>query len=222
MNKIENIIIPDYTKGEEIFNMITHIVGGGLGILATVLCVIFASLHKNIYGIVSGAIFGTTMIVLYSMSSIYHGLNPNKKAKKIFRILDHCAIFLLVAGTYTPFSLCTLRNYSVTLGWSIFGIIWALAILGITLNAIDLKKYNIISMILYLVMGWCIILTGKIVLNGLNIRGFLLLLFGGISYSIGAIFYVFMKKTKYMHSVFHIFVLIGSLLHFLCILLYVM
>ena len=155
--KLRDRILPKYTKGEEIFNMTSHIVGGVLGIVATVLCVVFAAIHRNVYGVISGAIYGITMIILYTMSSIYHGLNPNRKAKKVFQVLDHCSIYLLIAGSYTPFALCSLREYNTALGWSIFGIVWAMAIIGIILNSIDIKKYKVFSMICYLVMGWCII-----------------------------------------------------------------
>lgn len=220
--KLRDRVLPRYTKGEEIFNMVSHIVGGALGITATALCVIFAAIHHNVYGVVSGAIFGVTMIVLYTMSSIYHGLKPSLTAKKVFQVIDHCSIYLLIAGTYTPFSLCTLREYKTWLGWTIFGIIWGLAALGITLNAIDLRSFRVISMILYLGMGWCIIFTGKIILDCLGAVGFSLLLAGGVSYTIGSIFYGLGRKQKYIHSVFHLFVVLGSLLHFLCILLFVM
>lgn len=218
--KLKDRLLPSYTKGEEIFNMVSHIVGGGFGIIETAILVIFAAINSNAYGIVSSAIFGSSMIILYTMSSIYHGLRPNL-AKKVFQIIDHCAIYLLIAGTYTPFSLCTLREYNTALGWSIFGVIWGLAALGITLNAIDLKSFKIISMILYIGMGWCIIFTGKIIFNTLGVAGFSLLLSGGISYTIGAILYGFGRKVKYFHSVFHLFVVTGSILHFLCILFFV-
>lgn len=220
--KLRDRVLPRYTKGEEVFNMVSHIVGGALGITATVLCVIFAAIHHNVYGVVSGALFGVTMIVLYTMSSIYHGLKPSLTAKKVFQVIDHCSIYLLIAGTYTPFSLCTLREYKTWLGWTVFGIIWGLAALGITLNAIDLKSFRVISMILYLGMGWCIIFTGKIIFDCLGVAGFCLLLAGGVSYTIGSIFYGLGRKQKYIHSVFHLFVVLGSLLHFLCILLFVM
>ena len=155
--KLRDRILPKYTKGEEIFNMTSHIVGGVLGIVALVLCVVFAAVHGNGYGVVSGAIYGVTMVILYTMSSIYHGLNPKRKAKKVFQVLDHCSIYLLIAGSYTPFALCTLREYSTALGWTIFGVIWFVAILGIILNSIDIKKFRVFSMICYLVMGWCIV-----------------------------------------------------------------
>ena len=219
--KLADRKLPIYTKGEEIFNMTTHIVGGALGVIALVLCIIFAAIHHNVYGVISSIIYGITMIVLYTMSSIYHGLHPNTNAKKVFQVLDHCSIFLLIAGSYTPFALCTLREYNATLGWSIFGIIWGLAILGIVLNAIDLKNFKVFSMICYLIMGWCIIVKINVVIERLGLTGFSLLLAGGIVYTIGAIFYGIGKKKKYMHSIFHLFIFAGSLLQFLCILLFV-
>lgn len=220
--KLSDRILPTYTKGEEIANMTSHIVGAVLGIVATILCVIFAALHNNIYGIVSGSVYGVSMILLYTMSSLYHGLSTKTMSKKVFQIIDHCSIFLLIAGSYTPFALCTLRQYNVYTGWMIFAIIWSLAILGIILNAIDLKKYKVFSMICYLAMGWCIVVKGYILPQLLTIKGFTLLLLGGVVYTIGAIFYGIGKKHKYMHTVFHIFILIGSLLQFFCILFYVM
>ena len=219
--KLQDRDLPKYTKGEEVFNMVSHIIGAVLGIVATVLCIIFAAMNNNAYGVVSSAIFGTTMILLYTMSSIYHGLNPNLKAKKIFQVLDHCSIFLLIAGSYTPFALCTLREYNTSTGWVIFGVIWAMAILGVVLNAIDLKRYKVFSMICYLAMGWCIIVKVNLLPKLLGAKGFALLVIGGIVYTIGAILYGIGKKYKFMHSIFHLFIFAGSLLHFLCILLYV-
>lgn len=220
--KLRDRILPKYTKGEEIFNMTSHIVGGALGIIALVLCVVFAAVHGNGYGVVSGAIYGVTMVILYTMSSIYHGLNPKRKAKKVFQVLDHCSIYLLIAGSYTPFALCTLREYSTALGWTIFGVIWFVAILGIILNSIDIKKFRVFSMICYLVMGWCIVFKINLLPELLGTAGFVLLLLGGLSYTVGAILYGLGKKHKYMHSIFHLFILLGSLLQFFTILLYVM
>ena len=132
--KLADRVLPVYTKGEEIFNMASHIVGAGLGLVAMVLCIIFAAIHSNTYGIISSVVYGITIIILYTMSSIYHGLKPERKAKKVFQVLDHCSIFLLIAGSYTPFCLVTFREHNLVLGWTIFGIIWAMAILGIVLN----------------------------------------------------------------------------------------
>lgn len=220
--KLQDRQLPEYTKGEEIFNMTSHIVGAALGIVVTVLCVVFAAIHHNVYGIISGAIYGFTMILLYTMSSIYHGLKPNRKAKKVLQVIDHCSIYLLIAGSYTPFCLVSFREYNMELGWWIFGIIWAMAILGIILNSIDLAKYKVFSMICYLGMGWCVIFTANLLPKLLGMNGVILLVSGGIAYTVGAILYGFGKKHKYMHSVFHLFILLGSLLQFFCILLYVM
>lgn len=219
--KLKDRVLPTYTKGEEIFNMVSHIVGAPLGIVAIVLGVIFSAINKNGYGIASSIVYGITLILLYTMSSIYHGLNPKLKAKKIFQIIDHCSIFLLIAGTYTPFALCTLREYSPAVGWTIFGIVWGMAAIGITLNAIDLKKFKAFSMICYLCMGWCIIVKIGVVLEELGTTGFALLLSGGIVYTVGAIFYGLGKKKKWMHSIFHLACVVGSLLQLICILLYV-
>ncbi len=219
--KLDDRVLPSYTKGEEIFNMVTHICGAALGVVAIVLLAIFSAIHHNVYGIISGVIFGVSMIVLYTMSSIYHGLSPKLKAKKVFQIFDHCAIFLLIAGSYTPFCLCTLRSYDTATGWIIFGVIWLTAIIGILLNSIDIKKYKVLSMICYLLMGWCIIVRGNILPELLTNLGFALLLAGGIIYSIGAVLYGLGKKRKYVHSIFHIFIFLGNLLHFFCILFFV-
>ena len=220
--KLGDRVLPVYTKGEEIFNMVSHIVGASIGLAVLTLCVIFAAIHHNGYGIASGIVYGVSLILLYTMSSIYHGLRPDGKAKKVFQIIDHCSIFLLIAGTYTPYTLCTLREYNTALGWTIFGIIWGLAILGIVLNSIDIKKYKVFSMICYLVMGWCIIFRINVVYERLGLIGFLLLLLGGVAYTIGAILYGVGKKRKWMHSIFHIACIIGTVLQALCILLYVM
>lgn len=220
--KLENRILPTYTKGEEIFNMVSHIVGSVFGVVALVLCVIVSAMKHNVYGVISSSIYGTTIIILYTMSSIYHGLSPKCKGKKVLQILDHCTIFLLIAGSYTPFALVTFREYNTTTGWVIFGIIWATAILGIILNAIDLKKYRVFSMISYIGMGWAVICKANLFPQLLGTKGTILLISGGIAYTIGAILYGVGKKHKYMHSIFHLCILLGSILQFFCILFYVL
>ena len=214
--------LPDYTRGEEIFNMVSHIVGGALGIAALVLCVVMAAIHRDGYGVVSGAIYGATLILLYTMSSIYHGLPPRKYAKRVFQVIDHCSIFVLIAGTYTPISLVALRGYSTWLGWTIFGVIWGMAIIGITLNAIDIAHFSKLSMVCYLGMGWCIIFTARLLPALLGTGGLVFLITGGVAYTVGAVLYGLGKKRRYFHSIFHLFVLAGSILHFFCILLYVL
>lgn len=218
--KLSDRHLPDYTKGEEIFNMVSHIVGGAVGVVALTLCVIFSALHHNVWGVVSCAIYGASMIILYTVSSIYHGLKPSLMAKKVFQVIDHCSIFLLIAGTYTPFTLCTLREYNPVLGWTIFGIVWASAILGITLNSIDIKSYKTFSAICYLAMGWCIIVALKPMYYGIGIGGMAFLVAGGLAYTIGAVIYYCFKKHRYSHSIFHLFTLAASICHMFSILLY--
>ena len=213
--------MPDYTRGEEICNMVTHIVGGALGVLAMVLCPVAAARHHNGFGIVSGAVFGFCMLVVYAVSSVYHGLHPNLFGKRVMQVLDHCSIFLLIAGTYMPIALCPIRAYSAALGWSLFALTWALAALGISLNAVDLKKYAKFSMACYLLMGWCIVVRIDLVYRLIGPGGFWLLLAGGLAYTAGAVLYLLGKKRRYAHSAFHAFTVVGSLLHFMCILLYV-
>ena len=217
--KLSERILPDYYKGEEIMNMVTHIVGGALGIAALTLCVIFAALHGNVYGVVGSAIYGFTMIAMYCLSSIYHGLRPGM-GKKVLQVLDHCTIYFLIAGTYTVVALSALRPAYPLLGWGMFAFQWALTALCVTLTAIDLKKYRVLSYTCYICMGWAILPFLKQTMAVLTQPGFALLLAGGISYTIGAILYAIGSKKHWMHSVFHIFVVLGSLLQFLCILLF--
>ena len=220
--KLKDRILPKYTRGEEIFNMVSHIVGAAFGVVALVLCVVFSAIHHNGYGVISSSIYGITIIILYTMSSIYHGINEKRFSKRVFQVLDHCSIFLLIAGSYTPFCLVMFREYNQILGWTILGIIWGMAIIGIILNSIDIKRYKKFSMICYLGMGWCIIFTANLLPKLLGVPGLILLVSGGIAYSIGAVLYGLGKKKKYMHSVFHLFILLGSVLQFLSILLYVL
>lgn len=221
--KLKDRDLPGYTKGEEIFNMVTHIVGGGFGVIALVTCVIYSFLYSDVYGIVGSFIYGFSMIILYCMSSIYHGLR-HETAKKVFQIIDHCTIFILIAGTYTPIVLHSIRKVSPVLGWSIFGFVWGISALGIVLNAIDLKKYSVFSIVCYLVLGWCIIFGGDAAIHAIPSNGLWLILAGGISYTIGAVFYgvAAKKKWKYVHSIFHIFVVVGSILQYFAIIFYIL
>lgn len=212
--------LPSYTRGEELFNMISHIVGGGLGVIALTLCVIVSALHHNPWAVVGSAIYGASLITLYSMSSIYHGLK-HELAKKVMQVLDHCTIYFLIAGTYTPILLCSIRSHSPVTAWILFGVVWGLTALATTLTAIDLKKYSAFSMVCYIGMGWCIVFAGKIALAAIPFSGLMYLLAGGISYTIGAVLYGVGRKHKFMHSIFHLFVVLGSLLQFICILFFV-
>ena len=211
--------LPRYTRGEEIANMVTHIVGGAMGIAVLTLCVIRAAIHHNPMGVVTSAIYGATMILLYTMSSVYHGLLPST-GKKVMQVIDHCTIYVLIAGTYTPIVLASIAPKSPALGWTLFGVEWGLAALAITLTAIDLKKYNVFSMICYIGMGWSIIAFIPKVIEVLTLPGFWFLLSGGIAYTIGAVLYGIGSKKPWMHSVFHVFVIIGSLLQFFAIFFY--
>ena len=213
----EKIKIPKYTLGEELLSSISHGVGALLSIAALVLCVVFSALHHNVYAVVSSVIYGSTSIILYTMSTLYHSFKVNN-AKRIFRIIDHCSIFLLIAGTYTPYALVVLPK---SLGWVIFSIEWACCIIGIILNSIDLEKYKKISIILYLIMGWMIIFSFNKLISSMSIGGIYLMLVAGILYTVGAIFYGVGKKIKYMHGLFHIFVLLASVCFFFSIFFYV-
>lgn len=220
--KLSDRSMPDYTHGEEVANMVTHIVGGAFGIAATVLCVIMAALHHNVMGVVTGAIYGATLIELYTMSSVYHGLSPRLFGKRVLRVLDHCSVYFLIAGTYTPIALCSVRSINTALGWVLFGVVWGVAALGMTFTAIDLESNKKFEMICYIGLGWCVVLTLRQVIAAITWRGFILLLAGGLAYTLGAVLYGLGKKHRYFHSVFHLFVLAGSVLQFFCILLYVM
>ena len=217
--KLRDRLLPNYSRGEEIMNMVTHIVGGGLGILILVVCVLKAALGGNIPGVVGSAIYGGTMITLYCMSSVYHGLRPST-GKKVMQVIDHCTIYFLICGTYTPIMLSAFVPVYPVIGWGVLAVEWALAILAGTLTAIDLKKYNVFSMVCYILMGWCIIFFLPQTIAVMTTPGFVLLLSGGIAYTIGAVLYGIGAKMPWMHSVFHIFVVLGSVLQFLAIFFY--
>ena len=218
--KLCDRLLPDYTTGEEIMNMVTHIVGGALGVVVLVLCVIRAVRSGSVLSIVGCSIYGASIVTLYTISSVYHGLHP-EMAKKVLQVLDHCTIYFLIAGTYTPILLSVFVPAYPIIGWGLLAAEWILAALAATLTAIDLKKYTVFSMICYIGMGWGIIFFIPQTIELLTAPGFAWLLCGGIAYTIGAIFYGIGSKKHWIHSVFHIFVVIGSLLQFLAIYLYV-
>ena len=213
--------LPAYSRGEELMNMITHIVGGGLGVVALIACIIVAALNHNVWGIVSGIVYGVTVILLFTVSSIYHGLR-RETPKRIFRIIDHCTIFILIAGTYTPIVLNRFREVYPVDAWLIFAVIWGLAALGIVLNAINLHRFRIFSIVCYLGMGWMAVFRIDRLVEVLGSNFFSLILIGGVLYTIGVIFYVLGKKKKFMHSVFHLFVNAASIVHSVAIAVYVM
>ena len=213
--------LPDYCRGEEIMNTVTHIVGGGLAILALVACVVKAVLRGDPLGIVCACVYGVSMVTVYTISSVYHGLRPGT-GKKVLQILDHCAIYFLIAGTYTPIVLCALRPVYPAIGWGLLVWEWALVALATTLTAIDLRKYRVFSMICYIGMGWSILFFLPQTLAILGATGFGFLLAGGIAYSIGAILFGLGSKLRWMHAVFHIFVILGSLLQLVTVLFFVL
>jgi len=219
--KLKDRVLPVYTKGEERFNMISHIVGGAIGVAALVLCIVRAALHHNGYGVAGAIVFGVSMIVLYTMSSVYHGLREGT-GKKVMQVLDHCTIYLLIAGTYTPILLSAMRPIDPVTSWVLLAIVWGLAAVAITLTAIDLRKFRVFSMICYIGMGWTIIFKVGLLIEAVGWGGFWLILLGGVSYTVGAVLYGMGRTRKYMHSVFHLFVVAGSVLHLLAILLYVL
>ncbi len=217
--KLADRQLPYYTKGEEIFNMVSHIVGGGLSVIALVLCIVVAALHRNGYGVIASVIYGVTMIGLYTMSSIYHGLHPGT-GKKVMQIIDHCAIYFMIAGSYMPVVFCQIRERNVVLSWVLFAVEWGLAVVATTLTSIDIKRYQPFSMVCYIGMGWIIIFFIKFLIQAIGLAGVLWFLAGGILYTIGAV--IFGLKRKYAHSIFHIFIILGSIAHFFAIILYVL
>ena len=197
---------PNYTRGEEIANMVTHIVGGAVAIAITVLCIIMAASHGNVWGVVSSSIYGGTMIVMFTVSSVYHGLHKNT-GKQVMRIIDHCDIYFLIAGTYTPILLTAIRSDHPGLAWTIFGIEWGCALAAAAINAI---------------VGWAIIVCAKITISAMTFMGFLWILLGGVAFTIGAVLYLIGAKKHYIHSIFHVFVIAGCVLQFFGILFYVL
>ena len=211
--------LPTYSRGEEQMNMITHAAGGVLSIAGVVLLILVASLRNNIWGISTGSVYGASLIAMFAVSSVYHGLTTDF-SKKVMQVVDHCTIYFLIAGTYTVIVLTALRPVYPILAWSLFGFQWTLAILAATFTAIDLKVYEVFSMICYIGMGWAIIPFWRQILEVMTPIGFGLLLSGGIAYTIGSILYGLGVHKKWMHSVFHIFVVLGAMLHFLSVVLY--
>lgn len=219
--KLCDRVLPDYTKGEEIFNALSHFAGAVFGIVALLTCLMASIAQQSTWGIISSIIYGTSLILLYSMSSIYHGL-PKGMAKKVLQVIDHCTIYLLIAGTYTPVMLCAVRPVSADWAWTIMGIVWGCAFIAAIFTAIDLKKYASFSMVCYIGMGWCVVLAIKPTMQAVPLAGLLWLLLGGISYTVGAILYGLGKKHRYMHSTFHVFVVAGSVLQYISILFYIL
>ncbi len=206
-----------YSLIEEKININSHAIGFILSLVASVFLVTHASLHGNVWHIVSFSIFGASLILLYVVSTCYHSAQKPELRSRL-RIIDHASIYVLIAGTYTPFTLVTLKG---PIGWTIFGITWGLALTGIILKLFFTGKYKLISTLMYVFMGWVIIFAIKPLINNFSSEGLLWLVAGGISYTIGAILYS-IKKIKFNHAIFHIFVFIGSFSHFMAVFFYVL
>ncbi len=203
--------LPSYTVAEEVINAATHGVGAGLAIAG--LAALLINGRHDTLTLAADSVFGVTMILLYTVSTLYHALGVCP-GKKICQILDHCTIFLLIAGTYTPISLLCFGGVT---GWVMFSIVWTVAVVGIVLNAIDLKRFKTFSMVCYLALGWLVIFFFKPLLTHLDPGAIFNLIAGGVFYTVGAVIYGVGKKVKYMHSVWHLFVLGGTIFHYLVI-----
>lgn len=210
-------LVNNQSLGEEIFNSISHGIGAILSVVGCVALIICANMYGGAKDIVGASLYGASLIIMYLNSTMYHALAHNK-AKRVFQILDHCSIFILICGSYIPIALSLIGGAK---GWILFGVITAMTVIGVILNAVDMHRWKKISLVLYLIMGWAIIFDIKTVIELTRGNGIYFLAIGGVSYTIGVIFYK-MKKVRYMHAVWHLFVLLGSILQYVYILLYVL
>ena len=214
---LKNVDLHQYSLAEELISSISHGIGALLAVAALAVAVIFSVFSGDAWRVASVSVYCSMMIVLYTNSTIYHALRPGT-VKKVFRVIDHCSVFLLIAGTYTPYTLVTLRG---PLGWTLFGVVWGAALMGIVLTTVDFKRFAKFSMACYLLMGWVVVAAIKPLSQNLAPNGILLLVLGGLLYTAGAVLYLIGRKKKYIHSVWHFFVLAGSVLHYFSILFYV-
>lgn len=214
-NKEEIAKMNNQSMGEEIANAISHGIGSLLAIAGTAVAIVYACLHGDTMSIVSASLYGAGLIILYLASTLYHSLT-NLKAKRVFRIIDHCSIYILILSSYIPVSLSLIRG---ALGWVLFGINAGCTVIGVTLTSINMQKFHKMAMVLYLLMGWSIIFLGIPTLTTLPATAIWLLVLGGLCYTGGIAFFA-MKKPRYMHSVWHFFVLAGSVLHYFAFLFY--
>lgn len=216
---LEKIELIEYSKTEDAVNSATHATGTVIGVIALVLCLIKSIQSGSAVSIISSLIYGISMIVLYTCSATYHGLNPGN-TKRVMRVVDHSVIYLLIAGTMTPLCLGPLRGVSPAAGWGLFAIAWGCSALGISLTWIDFSRFKVLKMILYIAIGWTTLLVAQPLVQAIGINGVILIAAGGVVYSIGAIFYGFGRNHPYIHATFHMFVLAGTLLHFIAIYAY--
>ena len=215
-----------YTIGEEISNSITHGIGSLLSIAGLVIMIVKSVIKGDSIGLLSSIIFGVSLIILYTMSTLYHAI-ANQKAKNVLKIFDHCTIYLLIAGSYTAFPLMAIRSINPTKAWIVFALVWGIAILGTVLYAVFKNKFKILNVLSYVIMGWVVVIALPEIIEFFttksSIAGLYLLLAGGIAYTLGIVFYVLQKKNfKYFHSIWHVFVLAGSILQYLSYILYVL
>ncbi len=214
--KLADRKLPDYTRGEEIFNMVSHIVGGAFGVVALGLCTAFSIAHRNWWGLGGGIIYGLMMIYLYTISSVYHGLIP-EKPKKVMQVIDHCTIFALIFGTYMPILLTGVREYYITIFWIALALLVVATAVCVTFTAIDHKRYAVIAMFGYFGIGWAGLLLLYPMSKVYGLEFVLWIFLGGLAYTLGIIFFALQQKHRYMHSIFHLFILLGSALHFVAI-----
>ena len=217
---IENANLADiehHTRSEEVANSVIHGIGAGLAIAGLAVLVTFAGIGGDAWRVVSFSIYGATLVLQYFASAFYHGFST-KKWKRLFRVFDHAAIYLLIAGTYTPLMLVTLRGGG---GWSLFGVTWGIAVLGIVMTALFLNRFKLINLLNYVAMGWLVVLAFKPLIAALSIGGIIWLAIGGIAYTFGILFYAW-KRIPYHHAIWHLFVLGGSICHFFAMLFYVL
>ena len=213
MGKPNTFTFENQSMAEEIANSVTHGIGALCAVAATALLIVFAAMEQSALKVVSVSIYGATLVVLYTVSTLYHAF-PKPKVKHVFHVLDHSAIFALIAGTYTPITLCAIQG---GWGWSIFGVTWGLAVTGIVITAVFFNRARYLSLALYIAMGWLIVITGPRLLEALSARSLIWLFLGGVLYTGGVIFYR-MKNRRFHHMVWHLFVLAGSVCHFFMLL----
>lgn len=215
--------LPDYTKNEETVNMITHICGGVFAVFSFLMCTVSAAWNRNLPGVVSGMVYGISMIVVYVISSVYHGLDPERayREKVTLRVIDHCDIYGLIVGTFAPIAMTGLRQVSPVVAWLSFGAVCLTAVVGTVFTAIDFSRFRVISYGAYFVAGWSVIFTVRHLLAAFSKEFMILLIAGGAVYTLGMIFYALEKKgVRYAHSVFHVFILAGSVIHFIAVFKY--
>ena len=220
MGYLDKIKLANYTRSEDWLNSISHMVGGGLSIIALILCLVRAIVVRRWDYALLGLVYGLTMIAMYSCSSVYHALRPNR-GKKAMRMVDHAMIYPMIAGTISPVAVLVIVPVRPALGWAVFGVAWAVVAAAVPITLTLFNKTKVTQMILYLALGWMIIVALRVLLQTFDRTGMLLLVAGGVAYTLGAIIYGIGSKHRYFHSVFHFFVLAGSILHFFALYLYV-